>query len=90
MGILERIREPSIAPGVAPPAAALRGDEPDLSPDLEADELSARRRRNCSLFIATTWGSGYAGDDVNFELQKGTVLASDKINLIALKVRPES
>jgi hypothetical protein len=71
MGILERIREPSIAPGVAPPAVALRGEEPDLSPDLEADEVSARRRRNCSLFIAASLSSGYAGGDVNFELQKG-------------------
>jgi hypothetical protein len=71
IGILERIREPSIAPGVAPPAAALRGDELDLPPDLDVDEVSARSRRNCSLFIAAGWGPGKAGADVNFELEKG-------------------
>jgi hypothetical protein len=69
MGILERIREPSIALGVAPPAGALRDDEPVLSPDLEVDELSARSRRNCSLFIAASWGSGIARVDVNFEIK---------------------
>ena len=71
MGILERIREPSIAPGVAPPAAASRGDEAGLPPDLEVDELSARSRRNCSLFIVASWGPGIAGADVNFEIKKG-------------------
>lgn len=51
MGMLERMREPSSPPGVAP-GAALRDEGDALSSDLDDGDFSASSRRNCSLFMA--------------------------------------
>lgn len=47
MGMLERMREPS-----APLGVASRADGEDAFSDVEAADLSASSRRNCSLFMA--------------------------------------
>lgn len=56
IGMLERIRDPRSPPGVALPGAALRADVAGFPVD--CDELSASRRRNCSLFMVDC-GSQY-------------------------------
>lgn len=70
IGMLERIREPSRPPlGVAPPAA-LRPAVDAFSLDLDVDELSTSRRRNCSLFMVvmfTCLASQTADVDFNIE-----------------------
>lgn len=87
MGILERIREPKRPPlGVAPPGA-LRVWGAGVSLDLEDDELSTSRRRNCSLFIVAMRSVRNRRRLTSVSRSRRSGLAPDKIKSLSFGSR---